>query len=293
VTVALSADGADEFFGGYARYAVCGSFVRRRSLPFRALYGLSAEMIERFPPGLLAAAYTWTRGRRGGYAGINDKLRKFARMVRAEGRFEMYEAAVSEWPRTDVSRLLKSAAPSSVDARSTYESVRDATPEEEFMHFDAARYLPGDLLTKLDRASMSVSLEAREPFLDQDLAKLGIALPMHWKIRNGQNKYALRRILGRYHPTEIFDRPKKGFSVPLGEWLRGPLKELLLDELSAKRVKDIGLLDANAVQASLEDFFDAGRRTSPAGLWFLLQLQQWAGRWTRSTQPSLGLAAAG
>jgi asparagine synthase (glutamine-hydrolysing) len=290
VTVALSADGADELFGGYARYAVCGRFMRRRSPPLRALYVLSAGLIELLPPALVAGAYTWTRGRRGGYAGINDKLRKFVRMVRAGGAFETYEAAVSEWQPADAVRFLKAAGSAPAESRSTFGSVQGLIPEEEFMHFDTARYLPGDLLTKVDRASMRVSLEAREPFLDQELATFGVALPLEWKIRDGQNKYALRRILERYHPRELFDRPKKGFSVPLGQWLRGPLRELVFDELSERRIKDAGILDAGAVRAALDDFSRAGRRTSPAGLWFLLQLQQWAVRWLGGRSAPAGLA---
>jgi asparagine synthase (glutamine-hydrolysing) len=182
--------------------------------------------------------------------------------------------------------------PPRAEAGAVFQFSESAAPEEEFMRFDTARYLPGDLLTKVDRASMSVSLEAREPFLDQELAKVGVALPLHWKIRDGQNKFALRRVLDRYHPAGFFDRPKKGFSVPLGDWLRGPLRTLMLDELSERRVKDIGILDSDAVKQSVDDFFGSGRRASPAGVWFLLQLQQWAERWIKNAPVTAGLSSA-
>ena len=293
VTVALSADGGDELFGGYARYGVCGRFVRRSSLPLRAMYGLSSAAIETLPPALVAAAYGWTRGRRDAYAGINDKLRKFARMARSDGSFAAYDAAVSEWTSGDVARLLGPAAAEnrSGNAKSTFDAVRNGVPEDQFMHFDMARYLPGDLLTKVDRASMSVSLEAREPLLDHELAKIAAALPLRWKIRQGKSKYILRRILERHLPGRIFDRPKKGFSIPVGQWFRGPLRELLRDELSESRVKDVGLLDPRAVREAVEDFFGDGRRTSPAGIWHLLQLQQWAARWTMPATPGPELGA--
>lgn len=294
VTVALSGDGADELFGGYARYGVCGRYLRCRSLaPMRALYSLSSQMIDRLPPALLARAYSWTQGRRGGYAAIDDKLRKLSRMARSGGGFDAYESAVSEWERRDVAQLLKSRVSPAMDARRAYEAVRELEPEDQFMHFDTARYLPGDLLTKVDRASMSVSLEAREPFLDHELAELAVALPLRWKIRNGQGKYALRRILARHLPAEIFDRPKKGFSVPIAKWLRGPLRELLLDELSPRRVKDVGLLDPDAVQHSLKDFLGSGRRASPAGVWFLLQLQRWASDRAAEKRPAVGSTVDG
>ncbi len=287
VTVALSADGADELFGGYARYDICSRFIRRQSVLQRAMYGLSAEVIDRLPPALIAKTYTMTRGRGGGYAGINDKIRKFVRMSRANSHFEAYDASISEWTARDAAALLVQKGQALTRARKSFESVSDVSVEEEFMHFDTVRYLPGDLLTKVDRASMAVSLEAREPFLDHELARIAVALPMKWKIRDGQNKYVLRRILARHLPAELFERPKKGFSAPVGAWLRGPLRELLMHELSPARVKDIGLLDNDAVQVALKDFLGAGRRVSPAGMWFLLQLQQWAGRWVKAERPSL------
>jgi asparagine synthase (glutamine-hydrolysing) len=150
------------------------------------------------------------------------------------------------------------------------------------MHFDLTRYLPGDLLTKVDRASMAVSLEAREPFLDHKLAALAVALPLEWKLRQGQNKYVLRRLLDRHFPAGLFDRPKHGFSAPVGKWLRGPLRGILEEELAPRRVRELGLLDADAVQRALTQFLAGGVSTSAAGMWFLLQLQRWGGRWLRS-----------
>ena len=147
------------------------------------------------------------------------------------------------------------------------------------MHFDAARYLPGDLLTKVDRASMSVSLEVREPFLDHELAQLAVALPIQWKIRGRQNKYVLRQLLERHLPASLFNRPKHGFSAPVEQWLRGPLREVVLAELSSDQVRRFSLLDADVVSSAVSTFFDSRSGASPAGIWFLLQLQRWAGRW--------------
>jgi asparagine synthase (glutamine-hydrolysing) len=151
------------------------------------------------------------------------------------------------------------------------------------MHFDLTRYLPGDLLVRVDRASMAVSLEAREPFLDHEAAKLAAALPINWKIRGRQNKYILRRILYRHLPAELFERPKQGFSAPVGAWLRGPLRELLLHETSPERIREYGLLDETTVNQSVGSFLSPrGDGPSPAAAWILLQLQQWAGRWLRA-----------
>jgi asparagine synthase (glutamine-hydrolysing) len=286
VKVALSADGADELFGGYARYAYCGDFARRQTGLVKALYRLSGEVLDRLPPRLIARAYAVARSGGPKFAAIDDKLRKFVRMSRARDAFEAYDAATSEWPERESLQLLKSPPPAAIGARAMFESVLGADVRDRFMHQDVMRYLPGDLLVKVDRASMFVSLEAREPFLDHEAARLAAALPISWKIRDGQNKYVLRRLLARYFPPQLFDRPKQGFSAPVGQWLRGPLREPFLEALSPARVRAAGLLDEHVVSAAVDSFLSsAGRHGSPAAAWILFQLQQWADRWLRAPEP--------
>ncbi len=246
VTVALSADGADELFGGYTRYRICGAYSARLHGVGRWGHHMAAELMDCLPPdcvsGLPFVTRRWT-----GFAAINDKLRKFVRMSRARDEYSAYESAVSEWSAVQCRQLFPAAGPR--DRRGC--ELRCATRHryaDRFMHFDAARYLPGDLLTKVDRASMAVSLEAREPCLDNELARLAVALPSNWKIRNGQTKYVLRRILARHLPSELFDRPKQGFSAPVADWLRGPLRAQLQDELAPGRVKSFGILDPVRLQ---------------------------------------------
>jgi asparagine synthase (glutamine-hydrolysing) len=284
VKVALSADGADELFGGYARYAYCGTFVEQ-SRALRALYCLSGDVLEQLPPGLLARAYAIARGGGTRFAAINDKLRKFVRMSHGATEFDSYDAAISEWSFAEADGLTigNSGARAHI-ARAAYESARGMDPRDRFMHFDMTRYLPGDLLVKVDRASMAVSLEAREPFLDHEAAKVAAALAMHWKIRGRQNKYVLRRLLGRYVPSELFDRPKQGFSAPIAEWLRGPLRPLLEDQLSAASIKRWGILDPVAVGEARDRFLsNKNGAGSAAGMWILIQLQRWAERWLQAT----------
>ena len=283
VTVALSADGADELFGGYPRYAVCGKFVGSTGFAAKTLYSLAGGLLERLPAGVISAAYALSRGSREKYAGINDKVRKFVRMTRAGSADLAYAAAVSEWSAADARALLGQEKRAAGNDFVRLDEVAGLAPEERFMYCDTTRYLPGDLLTKVDRASMAVSLEARDPFLDHEMARFAAALPLHWKIRDGKNKYALRRILARHLPTGLFDRPKKGFSVPIADWMRGPLRHLLTDELAPARVRRLGILDNDMVQAALRDFLEGrSAKTSPAGLWFILQLQQWAAHWSAS-----------
>jgi asparagine synthase (glutamine-hydrolysing) len=287
VTVALSADGADELFGGYSRYRACASHAYRgqgiAGLPYRA----AARALAALPAGAVAAMYRLSRFRRSGYAAIEDKLRKFSRMVRARDLFGAYDAASSEWSEADCRRLLRvgpdlSARHAAFDALDARHGVMD-----RLMHFDAVTYLPGDLLTKVDRASMAVSLEAREPFLDQGVARVAAALPPEWKVRGGRNKYVLQRLLERYHGVGFFDRPKQGFSVPLAKWLHGPLREELQDELSPSRVRSVDVFDSKEVTRIVHRFYGGQPDVSAAGIWFIFQFQRWAGRWLKpgSRQP--------
>ena len=291
VKVALSADGADELFGGYARYDICGSHVRRLGTFQGAFQWLGAEMLDRLPASVVAAGYKAVLQRGQRYAGISDKVRKFVRMSRARSPFDAYEAAISEW---DASALTRFGVPTSDVHRESLKVFNEGSSDfaDRCMQFDAARYLPGDLLTKVDRASMAASLEAREPFLDHELARVAAALPSKWKIRGGQNKYVLRRLLDRHFTPGAFDRPKHGFSAPVAEWLKGPLREILREELSASRVKQFGLLDPSAVERSVQGFLGGDGEASAAGIWILLQLQRWAGRWLNSGVSDAASASA-
>jgi asparagine synthase (glutamine-hydrolysing) len=281
VKVALSADGADELFGGYARYAYCGKFVARSAF-VRGLYSLSSEILDALPQPIVEHAYAISRGGGPRYAAINDKLRKFVRMSKSKREFDAYDSVISEWPERGAHALL-ARVPSVIDgARLAYQSVEGVDPRDRFMHFDMTRYLPGDLLVKVDRASMATSLEAREPFLDQETAALAAALPMKWKIRGTANKYILRRLLHRHLPPALYERPKQGFSAPIGEWLRGPMRPLLREQLSVAKVREFGILDPQVVDQAARDFLAGDRQSgSAASMWILLQLQQWAGRWLR------------
>jgi asparagine synthase (glutamine-hydrolysing) len=142
---------------------------------------------------------------------------------------------------------------------------------------DVATYLPDDILTKVDRCSMAVSLEAREPLLDHRLFEFVWSLPDEIR-HGGRSKQLLRDVLARYVPAELTDQPKRGFSIPLDAWLRGPLREWASDLLSSDSLADTGLFEPAGVQAVWKNHL-ANRRSNATGLWNALMVQAWARRW--------------
>ena len=278
VTVALSADGADEMFGGYNRYQHCARLEGRSGLA-SAVQFLAAEVLDQIPSSWIASAYRSIKGKSGGVAGVEDKLRKFVNMSKARCSFDRYDATQSEID-PDVIRQLGIHLPDARrTARSVFEGPNTVDIETRLMHYDSVRYMPGDLLTKVDRASMAVSLEAREPFLDPQLAEFAYALPTRWKIQGRSNKHALRLILDRHFPAGTFDRPKHGFSAPVREWLHGQLRESVREALSISQIRRTGLLDPAATVQLVDRFYAGNPQCSAAGIWILFQLQRWATRW--------------
>lgn len=278
VKVALSADGADELLGGYPRYDVCGRFAESLGGWARFAYLASAELLDHLPPSAIRALYHVVRKSGPGYAAIEDKVRKFVRMAKGRSPPAAYDGAMSEFSDQAALSLLTKGGQTGTPMRATPIASPYSNVREQFMLADIRHYLTGDLLTKLDRTSMAVSLEAREPFLDHHLARLAAALPMQWKIRDRQGKYILRRILARHLRSDLFNRPKQGFSAPVGAWMRGVLRPKVLESLAASKVRQTGLLDAPAVDATVGRFMK-GAGVSAAGLWHILQLQSWATRW--------------
>ncbi len=239
VTVSLSGDGGDELFGGYNRHLWAPRLWRRLSPWPRPLRGLLATALRTLPPTAWDAAFArlgrlLPRSARQRNPG--DKLHKLAEVLGAEGPEEIYLNLVSHWKHPgDVVRGVDEPATRVTDpaARARLEAF-----ESRMMCLDLVTYLPDDILAKVDRAAMAVSLETRVPLLDHRLVEFAWRLPLAMKIRDGQGKWLLRRVLYRHVPRELVERPKMGFGLPLGDWLRGPLRdwaEALLDEARLAR----------------------------------------------------------
>lgn len=279
VKVALSADGGDELFAGYHRYNYAIRYQRflERSPTF--VSHLSRRFLDMAPLNLLSATYTALSSNTR-LSGLEDKMLKAKRMLSQSDPAALYEAAMSDWYGQDLSDLMRNR-PASRDRgiRATFDGLADADFMTRMMCLDFKKYMVDDVLTKVDRASMAVSLEAREPFLDHNLLEYIATLPSTYKYRDGQAKYILRKILYQYLPQSMFQRPKQGFAAPIGEWLRGPLKVLVDGYLDPERIREGGIFDALAVSRTL-DRFRRRKGVSANQIWHLLQFQMWHEQWS-------------
>ena len=275
VTVSLSGDGGDELFGGYNRYfwardiwqkigwAPAGS---RRAIAggIRALSPATWDTI---------AAVVPTRYRP---PQVGDKAHKLAGLIGCNNEDAIYRHLVSHWSNPD--QMVPGAQ--EPDAMFSDHPAMAAFPDftERMQILDLQTYLPGDILTKVDRSSMYTSLEARVPYLSPRLIDFAWSLPRHLKIRGNTGKWILREVLYRHVPRDLIERPKMGFGVPIAHWLRGPLRPWAEDLLDEKRMRDQRLLDPTLVRKAWEEH-QSGRRNWQYHLWGVLMLQAWLARW--------------
>lgn len=268
VTVALSGDGGDELFGGYGRYLAHGeSWNRIGRLPFGARRPLASglERLARWRGHQLAAHPPYAfRG-----APLADKLAKAGHLLGLRDAAAFDEYLSSKWQRPEA--LVRGARPA---GRRPAHAGHAGDFVQSMMRSDLERFLPDDILTKVDRATMAVSLEGRMPLLDHRVAELAAAMPMDMKIRDGEGKWILRRVLDRYVPRRLFDRPKMGFEVPVGEWARGPLRDWAEELLSERRLVEDGILDPEAVRRAWDDHL-RGRADNTACVWTVLMFNAW------------------
>lgn len=208
---------------------------------------------------------------------VGDKMHKLADLLASGSEDDAYRALVSHWDNP--SSLTGLAEPDLTMWRSGA-ALSDFT--ERMAYYDTVSYLPGDILTKVDRASMACSLEARVPLLDHRVVEYAWTLPKEVKIRDGVGKWPLRQVLYQYVPKELVDRPKAGFAVPLADWLRGPLKEWAFEMLSVERLRDRTGLQPEPILRAFRDHLK-GEGNHAEALWNILMLQSWMDRWSPST----------
>jgi len=265
VTVALSGDGGDECFGGYARHFIPARLAPVFGLPLasRRLVASALHMLSPARWQLLLRAFPLPGALRPTLSGAN--VHKFAHLLGAADEDQFYDQLIS----CDPSPVIPEPSTATADR---VPPLRDATGR--LLYRDMVGYLPGDILVKLDRASMAASLEARCPFLDHRLVEFAWRLPTAVKVRGGQGKWLLRRVLNRYLPKALFERPKQGFNVPIGAWLRGPLRDWARELLDESRIRRDGLLDARRVESCWQEHL-SGHTDRARELWAILMVQAW------------------
>jgi asparagine synthase (glutamine-hydrolysing) len=276
VTVALSGDAGDEVFGGYNRHQWIPKIWRKTNYLPRFGRGFVGGLLNALRPDQWDALFS-VIGLFGGNAkNPGEKIQKLANSIGASSVQELYDFVRSQG-------LCKNNL-MSVRHQDSVESLKwqelDCL-EHTLMLADMNDYLPGDILTKVDRAAMAVSLETRVPFLDHELIEFAWSLPLHMKIRNGEGKWILRRVLEKHVPLKMFDRPKSGFGVPIDSWLRGPLREWAGDLLSMDRIRRDGYFDAEKIQ-KLWDEHLTGKRRWHHQLWNILMFNAWLSRYHRN-----------
>jgi asparagine synthase (glutamine-hydrolysing) len=272
VTVALSGDAGDELFGGYNRYFWGKRIWNKVDWLPPVTRQLLGRVISLFPVStwdtinyILPSHYQTTN--------LGDKAHKMAyRLDRVKNLDDLYRSLLMIWQEGNNLVQHSNKLPTILDDVNIVKDISES--EQRMMFWDSLIYLPDDILTKVDRAAMAVSLETRAPFLDHRIAEVAWRLPLHMKIRNGQGKWALRQVLHKYVPRDLIERPKAGFGIPLGEWLRGPLRDWAEDLLSQERLQSEGYLNPMLVRETWQQHL-SGRHDWPHHLWSVLMFQAW------------------
>jgi asparagine synthase (glutamine-hydrolysing) len=269
VTVVLTGDGGDEVFAGYNRYAAARGIIAKLDRLPRSLRAMLGSALATPSPAtwdrLLSVIPDRVRPR-----SVGEKLHKLAPLLALDPAAR-YRQVTSQW--ADVSRIATGSEPAD-DPELTRGLAMLDDPVEQLRYLDLLTYLSGDILTKVDRATMACGLEARAPLLDYRLVELGFRIPTATHMAGGKTKALLRDLLARDVPRAMFERPKSGFGIPISDWLRGPMRDWAEDLLAPQALEAGGLVNPAAVRGIWADHL-SGKTNAQYGLWTVLMLQSW------------------
>jgi len=275
VTVCLSGDGGDELFCGYNRYIFTEKLWRSMdTTPALLRKGLSRSL-EAIPSEWWdKSSHLLNRitGDSFNAQMLSDKIQKGVKVVDSESIGELYWRLTSNWWNSSEVVLNSEHDISKLSAN--FDNMSNLNSIQKMMTADLVTYLPDDILTKVDRAAMAVSLETRVPFLDHNVVEFASRIPQSMKLRDGVGKWILREVLHRRIPKNLIDRPKQGFGVPIGSWLRGPLRDWAEDLLDETRLNAEGFFSSSIVRKMWNEHL-RGTRNWQSQLWAILMFQAW------------------
>ena len=274
VSVSLSGDAGDELFAGYNRYVMSRNLWGKVSCAPLGVRALGAASIRALSPAAWNAILKpmqplLPRSLR--MSNIGDKLHKGAGVLATRTIDELYRGLVSHWDRDD---LVLGGREPLTNLNGNLAPLQGLDSVQRMMALDATTYLPDDILVKVDRAAMGVSLEGRVPFLDHRVVEFAWRLPQHLKLRDGVGKWVLRQVLYRHVPRELIERPKMGFGVPIDAWLRGPLRDWAENLLDEGRLKQEGFFNPLPIRQKWKEHL-SGQRNWQYHLWDILMFQAW------------------
>lgn len=271
VTVALSADAGDEIFAGYNRYDYISRYGNKlRSIP-KPLRKMTAAMME----SVSSESIPWLRDK----TNFHSRYDKLKNLLNNPSPSELLKNLSQVFSDRDIRELFKGQVEMQGTAHNSTELEKDHYDALSFMMaVDWQTYMVDDILQKVDRATMSISLEGREPFLDQHIIEWAAQLPSDYKYYNGQKKYILKQIVHQYVPKEMMERPKMGFGIPVQDWLAKELKPMVQEHLSADALKAHGFFNEAAIVKLCTEFFN-GRKEKYLKIWYLLMFQMWYKKW--------------
>lgn len=266
VSVALSADGGDEIFGGYDKY----TGIRRKLDVFNKL----PFFLNKPSKALLRGRFTQTIAEKAGFFNAKDRLNRFSEMI-GENEKEMLKLGSQAFTDIELSGILLNKVGK---VQTEFDAEINLSWLDNVLAIDYKTYQSDDILTKVDRATMSVSLEGREPLLDYRVIEFVAKLDPNMKIKNGTKKYLLKKIVHKYLPEEIMDRPKMGFGAPIFDWFKAEFKDYLMTYLSEERLEQGCIFNVKSV-ISLRDRYLAGLDVNINQIWYLLMFEMWREKW--------------
>ena len=273
VTVSLSGDAGDELFAGYNRYLFAQkSWNKVSQLPtrMRDVFGGLLQSQDPATWDTFFSLFAHLLPSRYRHKDFGDKIHKLSYLLRSDSSNQLYDRLITHWSDDDNLVLDQQA----ISLKYDLSKFGNLDFLESMMALDTMSYLPDDILVKVDRAAMANSLETRVPFLDHRIIEFAWSLPMEYKIMGGEGKHILREVLYKYVPKVLIERPKMGFGVPIGSWLRGPLREWAEDLLNERSLNEDGLLNVHLVQTRCKEHL-SGKRNWQYHLWDVLMFQSW------------------